>query len=378
MYKYRLQKWGLDKKFREREVIQIALLKKERDDAGKRSQFFIRGRLVHWDLVERYLQRRPDLQMRIRAGMLTMGDPVSDLVCRSPSPGPVRHASPVLQYSDELLRMLRGYYEAFGADTESPTPETNSSPDLSTSIRCYRRLNQAQTMIMAERMAFGFNVLNQSLDDLWRIVKTQDATLLFYLCDVALAFDHRHLELVSAVLRHTHDILASTLKLGHPLVWMLRRLIALQDKDRYDFIATILEGVVGTLRSSKSASKIVERINCHYYLLLNHLGLHGRYTNASFPDIQPGAIDDVSSAYLTRLADRLILNGDLEEADAKLDLVHTWTQVPQNRQHPSWPDIQLSYYHLKAHGHFAQHKWKEGKQWLDKVIAHSNRYFPDA
>ncbi|KAH7137592.1 Clr5 domain-containing protein, partial [Dactylonectria macrodidyma] len=53
MYKYRLQKWGLDKKFKEKEVAQMALLKKQRDAAGKESEFLMQGRPIQWDLVER-------------------------------------------------------------------------------------------------------------------------------------------------------------------------------------------------------------------------------------------------------------------------------------------------------------------------------------
>ncbi|KAH6976414.1 hypothetical protein BKA56DRAFT_488235, partial [Ilyonectria sp. MPI-CAGE-AT-0026] len=50
---YRLQKWGLDKKLREKEVVQMFLLKQQRDAAGKQSAFLVRGRPVDWEQVQR-------------------------------------------------------------------------------------------------------------------------------------------------------------------------------------------------------------------------------------------------------------------------------------------------------------------------------------
>jgi hypothetical protein len=375
MYKYRLQKWGLDKKFKEKEVAQMALLKKQRDAAGKGSEFLMQGRPIQWNLVERYLHRRPDLQTKIRAGMITLGDPIPGLVCRTPSPDPVRHASPALQYSDELLRLLKSYYETtFGLGSVSGTPSVNPGTDLSVSIRCYRQLDQARIMIAAENMAFGFKLLDQALDGLRHLVRTQDATLLFYLFDVALAFDQSHPELAFAVLRHTYDILLITFGHGHPLVWLLRRLTHLKDEDRYDVSATILDGVVGTFKQSSSDGRLLKRLDCHYFLLLDYLGLNGIRANASFPVIDLTSIDDADVAYLVRFADRLIVSEDLGEAELKLALVHTWVQDPLNQQHLSWPELQLSYYRGKLHISLTGGEWDESSEWLEKIIAHSDKY----
>ncbi|KAH7128934.1 Clr5 domain-containing protein [Dactylonectria macrodidyma] len=375
MYKYRLQKWGLDKKFKEKEVAQMALLKKQRDAAGKGSEFHIQGRPIQWDLAERYLHRRPDLQTKIRAGMITMGDPIPGIVCRTPSPDPVRHASPVLQYSDELLRLLKGYYETtFGLSSVLGTSSVNPGTDLSISMRCYRQLDQARIMIAAENMTFGFKLLNQSLDGLRYLVRTQDATLLFYLFDVALAFDQSHPELAFAVLRHVYDILLVTFGHGHPLAWLLRRLSHLKDEDRYDVSVTILEGVVGTFKQSGMDDRVFKRLNCHYFLLLDYLGLNGIRANASFPDIDLSSIDDSGVAYLARFADRLIVSEDLEEAEQKLTTVHSWVQDPLNQQHTSWPELQLSYYRGKLHISLTRGEWDESSEWLEKLIAHTDKY----
>lgn len=375
MYKYRLQKWGLDKKFKEKEVAQMALLKKQRDAAGKKSEFLIQGRRIQWDLVERYLHRRPDLQTKIRAGIIKIGDPIPGLVCRSPSPDPVRHASPVLQYSDELLRLLKGYYEAtFGVGGVSRTSSVNPDTDHSIAVRCYRQLDQARIMIASENMAFGFKLLNQSLDRLPHLVRAQDATLVFYLLDVALAFDENHPELAFAVLRHVYDMTLITFGPRHPLVWLLRRLSHLQEEDRYNVSATILEGVVDTFKQSNSDESILKRLNCHYFLLLDYLNLDETRANTSYPDIDLASLDDAGVAYLARFADRLIVSDDLEEAELKLATVNTWVQAPQNQHHPSWVEIQLYYYRVALHINLARGQWDKSSEWLEKVIAHTDKY----
>ncbi|KAL8382221.1 hypothetical protein RB595_006145 [Gaeumannomyces hyphopodioides] len=58
MYKHRLSQWGLIKYNREADVQRILQLKNKRDAEGKDSHIEINGRVVDFDRVQRYLQRR--------------------------------------------------------------------------------------------------------------------------------------------------------------------------------------------------------------------------------------------------------------------------------------------------------------------------------
>lgn len=58
MYKHRLSQWGLIKYNREADVQKILQLKNKRDAEGKDSHIEINGRVVDFDRVHRYLQRR--------------------------------------------------------------------------------------------------------------------------------------------------------------------------------------------------------------------------------------------------------------------------------------------------------------------------------
>ncbi|KAH7118267.1 Clr5 domain-containing protein [Dactylonectria estremocensis] len=376
MYKHRLQKWGLDKKYKEREVIFMSLLKQQRDALGKQSVFYVRGRRVNWGQIEKYLHRRPDLQTKIRAGMLKLNSSGSDVVCSSPPPDPILHASITLQYTDELLRLLDGYYTSKFVGI----PVTDGADlvrDDSITIRCLRKLDQARTMIYANMVEFGFRILNEALDDLRFVVRGEYATLMFDLFDVVTLFDQRHSSLTTELLRHAYGILLITFGDRHPLVWLMRRFIALPERDRYEIIASLMKAVVERCERLNVNGRMVERIKCHHFLLLDHMEVNETMTTTTFPEIDVATQDAVSTGYLGRLAGRLIFNQQFEEADRKTEQMLPWLQSPENRPNPCWPDIQMFYYHIRAHGTLMRGDDEAGQAWLEMVKQHSARYFSE-
>lgn len=376
MYKYRFKKWGLDKKYKEKEVIQMSLLKQQRIVAGKQSIFFVRGRQVEWEQVERYLRRRPDLETKIKAGMLKMSSSNFDIVCRSPSPEPILHISSVLQYTDELLRLLHGYYHSCYHGSARRF-HVDQVVDSSVTVRCYRRLDQARTMIMVNMMKPGFQALNKSLDDLGSIVGKQHPTLIFYLSDFVSAFDQRHEALAVELLRHTHNTLLVTFGEGHPLVWLLRRLVRMSHKDRNEFIARILEAALDCFKRLRVSDRMIERLSCHYIVLLGYMGIMREIAKDSFLEMDLASMDSASVSYLGRFADILIASRDFEEAGRKTDIMLAWLQSAPNQENPAWADLQLFYYYLKAHGGLSSGDYVAGYTWLHRVEQMAAQYFPN-
>ncbi|CVL07689.1 uncharacterized protein FMAN_14567 [Fusarium mangiferae] len=353
MYKYRLQKWSLWKKYKEKEVVHMSLLKQQRDIAGKQSVFFLQGRRVDWGDIERYLHRRPDLEMKIKLGMLTTSTLNSNIVCRSPSPDPILHASSVHQSTDELLRLLRGYYHSDHHDIAKRSHPGHAG-DYSTTIHCYTSLAQARTLIIANNMKPGFQALNKSLNYLRSIIEDQEATLLFFLCDVIVVFDQRYKALIFELLRHIHDTLSVMFGDGHPLCSLLHRLIRLSEKDRHEVIAIILRAALDNLKTLSISDHMVERLNCHYILLLEHMGITGKMTKELVPEIDVDTMGAAGMSYLGRFAEKLILNHDFEEADRKTDIMLAWLGSPLNQQHAAWADLRLFSNRLKAYIEFSK------------------------
>lgn len=190
-------------------------------------------------------------------------------------------------------------------------------------------------------------------------------------------FDERHKELASKLTRHTHDIVVKAFGGEHPLAHLLRRLVCVPDEDRYDLIATILDASIDRFKSFHGSSRIVERVNIHHFLLLDYMGRTGGNTKPVVSEMDFTSLEAIDVGYLSRLSARLICKGEFEQADRRLALTHPWLEEPLNQRDPCWPDLQMCYYHLMAHGRFSSGKWQEGDIWLKKVQQHSAEYFPN-
>jgi tetratricopeptide (TPR) repeat protein len=85
MYKYRIQRWGLDKNIKEPEAWEILRLKAEREAIGKESEFRVRGKSVSIDDVLRYFRRKgiPDPEKRIE-----VRESPPPVECWTPPPSP--------------------------------------------------------------------------------------------------------------------------------------------------------------------------------------------------------------------------------------------------------------------------------------------------
>lgn len=91
MYKTRIKSWGLDKNFKESEVVELFRLKRERDRIGKPTVYTIRGREVDWERVNTYVRRKGlDIARLIDAAVSAPSVPFSarDVSCRTPTPDP--------------------------------------------------------------------------------------------------------------------------------------------------------------------------------------------------------------------------------------------------------------------------------------------------
>src|SRR5271156_1601789 len=80
MYKNKITSWGFDKKHKLHEVQAIIRKRAQRSAAGKRTTFYLRGRPVDLDDVERYLKRK---RSSIEADRFDSAPTPPDLVCLS-------------------------------------------------------------------------------------------------------------------------------------------------------------------------------------------------------------------------------------------------------------------------------------------------------
>lgn len=141
MYKKRIRAWGIDKKLKESEVLEILHQKSERDFAGKPSKLFIRGRNVDLERIQRYVEHKRSF--RANCENVYERVPFGAVVLRTPSP--VALASPPdVRKLEEIMTVLRDYIRACTVGPQSrwvrtPDGYSTRSPapiDLSASRSC--------------------------------------------------------------------------------------------------------------------------------------------------------------------------------------------------------------------------------------------------
>ena len=92
MYKTRIKAWGLDKNFKESEVVELFRLRREREKLGKATTYMIRGREIDWDRVNSYVKRKGlDIARLLEADRVHSPAIAREITCRTPSPVPEHH-----------------------------------------------------------------------------------------------------------------------------------------------------------------------------------------------------------------------------------------------------------------------------------------------
>ncbi|KAJ0344377.1 hypothetical protein COL26b_011917 [Colletotrichum chrysophilum] len=224
MFKTRIKRWGLDKKFKEAEVLAMLQVKNKRDAAGKKTRFTVRNQEVEWERIAHYLKRRPDLQRDPRYASpdqdqdaqrelvrLLKGEPGLvagagavdeqdyeavaryDIRCRTPSPPPMpRVIDPAadLRIPDEILRLMKGFFDgAFQGRMWTMVDDTLCAagqrvPSRDRPNRWGDFMSDTHRHIVGRRGDFrgAHAALCAQLDVLRWIIKDQDPELAFFLC----------------------------------------------------------------------------------------------------------------------------------------------------------------------------------------------------
>ncbi|KAF6802639.1 hypothetical protein CSOJ01_11455 [Colletotrichum sojae] len=185
MFRTRINKWGLDKKLKEDDVLEMLRLKRQHDVIGKRSHFTIRHQDVEWDRVVEYLRRRPDLEKRIRAADATRSK-ISDLICRTPSPVPqLLQPASETRVQEDILRLLRDHINGcvegrmWIVSRYGQTIYGHVEINGLARVRIwFRGLTIARHLLAAHRPNAAFSVLNRGLSSVKRLIRENDPRFL--------------------------------------------------------------------------------------------------------------------------------------------------------------------------------------------------------
>lgn len=133
MYKTRIKAWGLDKNFKESEVVELFRLRREREKLGKPTTYRIRGREIDWDRVNSYVKRKGlDIARLLEADRSHSPTVAREITCRTPSPMSEHHQN----YHHEPSASTPSLSSSAGSDhyTHNAPPFTRPMTASSTSI----------------------------------------------------------------------------------------------------------------------------------------------------------------------------------------------------------------------------------------------------
>ncbi|KAI8223099.1 hypothetical protein K4K54_006390 [Colletotrichum sp. SAR 10_86] len=269
MYKTRIKRWGLDKKFKEAEILALLKLKRDRDAVGKNTRFAIRNQDVDWGRVVHYLKRRPDLQDTLRLSAAAGSDKSVvqwdrvvqylserpdlradleavaglDVVCRTPSPVPEPlDPAPGLRFTDEILRILGGFFD--GVFQDSVWSVVDGALCTRGRRPSRKRLNKwcgvmggVYELLGRGETEAATTILKNEYNFIKWIVQNSDPELTYFLCYNVL---QQPPQVSDVLVPYAYGMYATVLGERHPLTLIWRRIRAAGVADRVGILSAMV------------------------------------------------------------------------------------------------------------------------------------------
>ncbi|KAI0128441.1 hypothetical protein BJ170DRAFT_328994 [Xylariales sp. AK1849] len=245
MYKRRFGSWGLDKNIKGSEALAIWRMKLRRDEQGKDSEFFLRGKPVALGRVERHVKSHKATAVKniLRQGSDTAND-LESLVCRTPSPERLELPRGA-KMADDVLRLTRDYYdgsfrsarwkvgnsfEEFVGRGDSPVFYKRHDM-LFDFAHHFRQANDLLDVESINRNDEAFTLLRSCFGNLPRLLSYQNPTLLNFLLSTALEVTcfHGRPDLTKHLFWCVCEYSTKIHGRNHPLALMANRVLELID-----------------------------------------------------------------------------------------------------------------------------------------------------
>lgn len=264
MYKGYLKKRGWDtKNIRAEDVVEIVRIKQQRDSNMKRSEFFLHGRRIDWEKIQRYLRRNPSVMSKVRAIDRETSSPQSTprVICRTPADGSDdRQSTPSMPDSIDSADVVEKVVRAIVSYADGALECGRWIPDESGRLisgkggrLAHERLDCWESgMIEALEMIsnnniHGFSVLSQVLDRTRTVLRDEDPELLSKMAKVALYIPKEKQDLFWAIRRHFCGVSAAVLRPGHPVTVFWTHFGGDDTPTTRYYVKVALEALIGEL-----------------------------------------------------------------------------------------------------------------------------------
>ncbi|GAP92477.1 hypothetical protein SAMD00023353_8200150 [Rosellinia necatrix] len=227
MYKARFAQWGIQKKIRAEDAIEIFRQQSAREAAGRPSTaFYIGGRRISPDRIRRYRYRAPpnvsERILKVEKNHDTEISPTSSRIhCRTPSPGPddppILHArmeDPAdLKIHQEFTLIVRNYIVA---SVEGGLWQASSASPVPDAFTWAHYLATSRGLIAHNRTNEGFQLLNACFAQYKSHLLSPDPFFWLATYKAALLLGEGDTRLANMFLQHASDLTSTVLPSGHP------------------------------------------------------------------------------------------------------------------------------------------------------------------
>ncbi|KAK1482267.1 hypothetical protein CTAM01_13617 [Colletotrichum tamarilloi] len=272
MYKSRLSTWKLDKKLKEAEVMVMLRQKEDREAAGKRSQFFLRGQEVNWERVMQYLKHRPDLQDTSSVDIARYLDTSLDITCSTPSPTLLKNEIPRriephsdLRLLDNSIRIIHSYLDgAFETGLVAIDGHVlygpNGKPARQRVRKWHGDMADVHVLLTSKETTAAFRLLNKQLDFLKHLLREQDPELLLLTFHDIFDLEPNLAESLLVFVCRMHQAIFGE---HHPLSLIWDNLVRFTAKTRLQAVLSMAASTAKEMEARMGAqSAYVEALEC--------------------------------------------------------------------------------------------------------------------
>ncbi|KAI1172094.1 hypothetical protein F4777DRAFT_22705 [Nemania sp. FL0916] len=344
MYKARFQQWGIEKKIKAEDAVEIYRQQTARAKEGKASVAYIRGRKITPDRLQRYRYRaaaivseqflRVDKESSVPS---KASSAVSHIVLRTPSPSPPLTRQPqdpvCYKVPIECMQILRNYIAGSaeaGAWSQISSTSTAPVPDAFTWAHY---LAMSQGLILHGRTEEGFTLLNICLEQYKSHLMNPDPFFWLATYKAVLLLAHRDKQLGEMFIKYASELSAVMLPPTHPFnrVWSRIRMTGLSGLQHH--ASTLFEAYLNICKEQDGLLPMdqASMVQIGFVFIQLHCGgmLSYAFTKEVLGDMIRLLSHSVSSQFLLqeakyRLACLFLDQDKLDEADDVVQQILLW------------------------------------------------------
>ncbi|KAI0097237.1 hypothetical protein GGR51DRAFT_482598 [Nemania sp. FL0031] len=347
MYKARFQQWGIEKKIKAEDAVEIFRQQTARAKAGKSSVVYIRGRKINPDRLQRYRYRAAAIvserilvvEKELSSSPSELSPPSSHIVCRTPSPSPEDPPTLSPQLDDPTdfkvpheCMLILGNYVA-GSVQAGVWQQASSTAPVPDAFTWAHYLAMSQGLIAHNRTREGFALLNLCFEQYRTHLMNPDPFFWLATYKAVMLLAHRDDALGEMFIKYASNLTSLMLPSTHPFnrVWARINITGLPGLKQH--AAALFESYLNICRGQAGLLPADENSLVQMGFVFIQLQCSGMVPYSFTKDALGGMMrlltGSVSSQFLLneakfRMACLLVEQGKLDDADEVIGQILRW------------------------------------------------------